>query len=154
MYLPDVPVPDMFLSPSSLLFIPSPVYVSKPRISFCISKEGASYIGNVTCWSTRGSPPVNFSLSIDDKEVGSVSATESLAVWFPVAMVPGLDMGVARCRVNTEVQDLMSEPVALEVGMSYTDKFKEICLSVIVYLFITFLSLSSLLFIQSLSEVM
>ncbi|XP_045904421.1 putative pregnancy-specific beta-1-glycoprotein 7 isoform X3 [Micropterus dolomieu] len=102
-------------SSSSEVQVTVKVYVSKPRISFCISKEGASYIGNVTCWSTRGSPPVNFSLSIDDKEVGSVSATESLAVWFPVAMVPGLDMGVARCRVNTEVQDLMSEPVALEV---------------------------------------
>lgn len=75
----------------------------------------------MTCWLTRGSPPVNFSLSLDDKAVGSVTATESLAAWFPVAMVPGMDMGVAQCRVNTEVQELMSEPVTLEVGMSYTD---------------------------------
>ncbi|XP_041789330.1 Fc receptor-like protein 5 isoform X2 [Chelmon rostratus] len=78
-------------------------------------KEGGSYCGNVTCWTTRGSPPVNFSLLLDDKEVGSVTATESLAAWFPVAMVPGLDMGVARCRVNSEVQELMSEPVTLVV---------------------------------------
>ncbi|XP_073334371.1 Fc receptor-like protein 5 isoform X2 [Pagrus major] len=91
------------------------VYISKPRISFSISKEGASYHGNVTCWSTRGSPPVNFSLTLDDREVGSVTATESLTAWFPVAMVPGLDMGVARCRVNTEVQELTSEPVTLVV---------------------------------------
>ncbi|XP_076584666.1 Fc receptor-like protein 5 isoform X2 [Chaetodon auriga] len=91
------------------------VYVSKPRVSFSISKEGASYRGNVTCWTTRGSPPVNFSLLLDDEEVESVTATESLAAWFPVAMVPGLDMGVARCRVNTEVQELMSEPVTLVV---------------------------------------
>ncbi|XP_070836137.1 Fc receptor-like protein 5 isoform X1 [Chaetodon trifascialis] len=91
------------------------VYVSKPRVSFSISKEGASYRGNVTCWTTRGSPPVNFSLLLDDGEVGSATATESLATWFPVAMVPGLDMGVARCRVNTEVQELMSEPVTLVV---------------------------------------
>ncbi|XP_044047332.1 brother of CDO isoform X2 [Siniperca chuatsi] len=102
-------------SSSSEVQVTVKVYVSKPRISFSISKEGASYRGNVTCWSTRGSPPVNFSLSLDDKEVGSVTATESLAAWFPVAMVPGLDMGVARCRVNTEVQELMSEPVTLEV---------------------------------------
>lgn len=106
--------------PSSCPFIPPPVYVSKPRLSFSISKEGGSYCGNVTCWTTRGSPPVNFSLLLDDKEVGSVTATESLAAWFPVAMVPGLDMGVARCRVNSEVQELMSEPVTLVVGMSYT----------------------------------
>ncbi|XP_078127067.1 uncharacterized protein LOC144531041 [Sander vitreus] len=91
------------------------VYVSKPRISFYISKEGATHRGNVTCWSTRGSPPVNISLLLDDKEVGSVTATESLTAWFPVAMVPGLDMGVARCRLTTEVQELMSEPVTLEV---------------------------------------
>ncbi|XP_070776650.1 Fc receptor-like protein 5 isoform X2 [Enoplosus armatus] len=102
-------------SSSSEVQVTVKVYVSKPRISFSISKEGASYHGNVTCWSTRGSPPVNFSLSLDDKEVGSVTATESLAAWFPVAMVPGLDMGVAQCRVNTEVQELMSEPVTLEV---------------------------------------
>ncbi|XP_049426899.1 Fc receptor-like protein 5 isoform X2 [Epinephelus fuscoguttatus] len=91
------------------------VYVSKPRISFSILKEGASHSANVTCWSTRGSLPVNISLLIDDEEVGSVTATESLAAWFPVTMVPGQDMGMAQCRVNTEVQKLMSDPVTLEV---------------------------------------
>ena len=103
------------------LLIPPPVNVSKPRISFSISKEGASYHGNVTCWSTRGSPPVNFSLTLDDREVGSVTAAESLTAWFPVDMVPGLDMGVAQCRVTTEVQELTSEPVTLVVGMSCID---------------------------------
>ncbi|XP_041839866.1 Fc receptor-like protein 5 isoform X2 [Melanotaenia boesemani] len=91
------------------------VYVSKPKISFSIFKDGDNYHGNVTCWLSRGSPPVDFSLSIDDKEVGSVIASESLTVWFQVAMVPGLDMGEARCRVKTEMQELMSEPVTLEV---------------------------------------
>ncbi|KAM7008932.1 Fc receptor-like protein 5 isoform 2-T3 [Tautogolabrus adspersus] len=91
------------------------VYVSKPRISFSIFKEGDSYRGNVTCWSTRGSPPVNFSLLLDDREEGSVTATETLIAWFPVALVPGTDMGVARCQVKTDVQELMSEPVTLEV---------------------------------------
>ncbi|KAM3623792.1 uncharacterized protein V6R79_015556 [Siganus canaliculatus] len=91
------------------------VPVSKPKISFSISKVGNSYRGNVTCWSTRGSLPVNFSLSLDDKEVGSVTATESLTAWFHVDLVPGLDMGEARCRVNTEVQVQRSEPVTLEV---------------------------------------
>lgn len=97
------------------IFSSPPVYVSKPRISFSISNPGASPSGNVTCWSTRGSPPVNISLLLDDKEVGSVTATESLAAWFSVAVVPGLDMGTVRCRVNTEVQKLMSEPLTLEV---------------------------------------
>lgn len=75
----------------------------------------------MTCWSTRGSPPVNISLSVDDKEVGSVTAAQSLVAWFPVTMVPGQDMAVARCRVKTEVQELMSEPVTLEMGTDYTD---------------------------------
>ncbi|KAF3844026.1 hypothetical protein F7725_016074 [Dissostichus mawsoni] len=97
------------------IFSSPPVYVSKPRISFSISNPGASPSGNVTCWSTRGSPPVNISLLLDDKEVGSVTATESLAAWFSVAVVPGLNMGTVRCRVNTEVQKLMSEPLTLEV---------------------------------------
>lgn len=84
----------------------------------------------MTCWSSRGSPPINFSLSVDDKEVGSFTATEFPTAWFSVAIVPGLDMGVARCQVKTEMQELMSDPVTLEVGMSYTD-VKEMCLSVI-----------------------
>ncbi|XP_030274378.1 uncharacterized protein LOC115580502 isoform X5 [Sparus aurata] len=82
------------------------VNISKPRISFSISKEGASYHGNVTCWSTRGSPPVNFSLSLDDREVGSVTATESLTAWFPVDMVPGLDMVPVGGKVKMEVDYL------------------------------------------------
>ncbi|KAM4584067.1 Fc receptor-like protein 5 isoform 3-T3 [Odontesthes bonariensis] len=63
----------------------------------------------------KGSPPANFSLLLDDKEVGSVPATESLAASFQVPMVPGLDMGEARCRVKTEMQELKSVPVTLEV---------------------------------------
>ncbi|XP_008278490.1 Fc receptor-like protein 5 isoform X2 [Stegastes partitus] len=91
------------------------VYVSKPKISFSIFKEGDSYRGNVTCWSSRGSPPVNFFLLLDNKEVGFVTATDSLTAWFQVAVVPGLDMGVAQCRIKTELQELMSEPMTLEV---------------------------------------
>ncbi|KAM6940997.1 Fc receptor-like protein 5 [Lycodopsis pacificus] len=102
-------------SSSSEVQVTVKVYVSKPRISFSIYKEGAGHRGNVTCWSTRGSPPVNISLSVDDTEVGSVTAAQSLAAWFPVPMVPGQDTAVARCRVKTEAQELMSEPVTLEM---------------------------------------
>ncbi|XP_077427908.1 Fc receptor-like protein 5 isoform X2 [Vanacampus margaritifer] len=78
-------------------------------------KEGTSYRGNVTCWSPRGTPPVNFTLSVDDKMVGSVIASASVSAWFSVAVVPGLDMGAARCCAKNEVQELMSEPLTLEV---------------------------------------
>ncbi|XP_031720404.1 Fc receptor-like protein 5 isoform X2 [Anarrhichthys ocellatus] len=108
-------VQDTIVSSSSEVQVTVKVYVSKPRISFSISKEGASHRGNVTCWSTGGSPPVNISLSVDDTEVGFVTVAQSLAAWFPVPMVPGQDVAVARCRVKTEVQELMSEPVTLEM---------------------------------------
>ncbi|XP_030599762.1 Fc receptor-like protein 5 isoform X2 [Archocentrus centrarchus] len=91
------------------------VYVSKPEIFFSVYKEGASYHGNLTCWSSRGSPPVNFSLLVDGKEVDSIVAVQSLTAWFRVAVVPELDMGEARCRVKTENRELMSKPVTLEV---------------------------------------
>ncbi|XP_056137069.1 Fc receptor-like protein 5 isoform X2 [Lampris incognitus] len=90
-------------------------YFSTPKISFTISKDGNNYSGNVTCWSSRGSPPVTFDLILDDKETGSIEATESLAAWFNVPLVPGRDMGVAQCRIRSEVQQLMSEPLTLEV---------------------------------------
>lgn len=87
-------------------------------MSFSISKEGNDYRGNVTCWSSKGTPPVNFSLTLDDREVGHVAVTDSLTAWFPMAIVPGLDMGVAQCRVTNEVQSLLSDPVTLVVGTS------------------------------------
>ncbi|XP_017272414.1 Fc receptor-like protein 5 isoform X1 [Kryptolebias marmoratus] len=91
------------------------VYASKPKISFSIFKVGGGYHGNVTCWSSIGSPPGNFSLLLDDKEVASVASSESLSAWFDVAVVIGLDMGEAQCRLKTGAQDLSSESVTLEV---------------------------------------
>ena len=114
------------MSHASFLFVPLAVYISKPRISFSIYKEGDGYHGNVTCWSSVGSPPANFCLSVDDKEAGCFIAAESLVAWFSVPIVPGLHKAVARCRVHTEAQELMSEPVTLGVGMSCRD-VKEMC---------------------------
>ncbi|KAM9490084.1 Fc receptor-like protein 5 isoform 3-T3 [Salvelinus alpinus] len=91
------------------------VYLSVPQISFTISKEGSSYHGNVTCRSSRGTPPVTIYLFLDDKEVGSDVATESLVAWFPVAMVPGRDMGAVRCAVESDAQRLTSRPLTLVV---------------------------------------
>ncbi|KAF6739091.1 Fc receptor-like protein 5 [Oryzias melastigma] len=90
-------------------------FISKPKISFFLFKDGTKYQANVTCWSLKGSPPVNFSLYVDDRNIETVTATESLAAWFQVDAFPGLDMGEARCRVKTELQEMMSEPVSLEV---------------------------------------
>ncbi|XP_077380644.1 Fc receptor-like protein 5 isoform X3 [Festucalex cinctus] len=102
-------------SSSSEVKVEVKVHLIKPEISLSIFKEGTSYRGNVTCWSLRGSPPVNFSLSVDNKIVAFVIASTSVSAWFSVAVVPGLDMGVAQCWVKNEVQELMSEPLTLEV---------------------------------------
>ncbi|XP_029950403.1 Fc receptor-like protein 5 isoform X2 [Salarias fasciatus] len=102
-------------SSSSDIQVTVKVYVSKPEISFSVFREGKSYRANVTCWSSRGSPPANFSLLLDEAEVYSVRATQSLVGWFVVEVVPGLDMGLAHCQVKTELQELKSEPVTLEV---------------------------------------
>ncbi|XP_053713649.1 Fc receptor-like protein 5 [Synchiropus splendidus] len=91
------------------------VYFVEPTISFFIYKNGPGYRGNVSCRASRGSPPANFSLLIDDEEVQSVTSADSRAVWFSITAEPGLDMGLGRCRVKTEAQDLTSEPVSLEV---------------------------------------
>lgn len=64
---------------------------------------------------------MNFSLYVDDRNIETVTATESLAAWFQVDAFPGLDMGEARCRVKTELQEMMSEPVSLEVGETWCD---------------------------------
>uniref|UniRef100_A0A674NT20 Ig-like domain-containing protein n=1 Tax=Takifugu rubripes TaxID=31033 RepID=A0A674NT20_TAKRU len=103
------------VSSSTEVLLTVKVRVSKPRISFSISKEGNDYLGNVTCWSSKGTPPVNFSLTLDGREFGRSTATDSLTAWFPVTMAPELDMGMAQCRATNPVQDLVSEPVTLVV---------------------------------------
>lgn len=94
------------------------VYVSAPKISLSVTKEASGYLGKVTCWSSQGTLPVNFSLFLDNQEAGSITATESLEASFPLPIVPGRDMGVARCHVVNEVQELISEPLNLVVGMN------------------------------------
>ncbi|XP_030206392.1 hemicentin-2 isoform X3 [Gadus morhua] len=90
-------------------------FLSQPRISFSFSQAAGGYEGAVTCWTSTGSPPASFSLSLDGEEVASHNATASMTVTFPVAMEPAQDMGAARCRVKTDVQDLWSETQPLVV---------------------------------------
>ncbi|CAL8388213.1 unnamed protein product [Arctogadus glacialis] len=90
-------------------------FLSQPRISFSFSQEAGGYEGAVICWTSTGSPPASFSLSLDGEEVASHNATASMTVTFPVAMEPAQDMGAARCRVKTDIQDLWSETQPLVV---------------------------------------
>ncbi|CAL8332209.1 unnamed protein product [Merluccius merluccius] len=96
------------------------VYLSQPQISFSISKGANGYVGNVTCWTSRGSPPATFSLFLDGKQVASFIATESTLVTFPVAIELAIDNGMAECLVRTEVQELKSKTLTLVVGRNDT----------------------------------
>ncbi|CAN9509918.1 unnamed protein product [Ophioblennius macclurei] len=102
-------------SSSSDVEVTIKVFLSKPKISFSIFPDGNHYRGIVTCKVSRGSLPVNFTLLLDETEADSAVATESLEAWFLVNVVPGVDMGAARCRVDTERQQLTSDPVTLDV---------------------------------------
>ncbi|KAJ3614748.1 hypothetical protein NHX12_018318 [Muraenolepis orangiensis] len=102
-------------SSSQVMQVHVKVHLSQPRIAFSISKEADGYGGHVTCWTSRGSPPATFYLLLDGKEVTSVEATKSTLAKFPVAMVPGQDMGMAECLVKNEVQELKSRSLTLVV---------------------------------------
>ncbi|XP_072318958.1 Fc receptor-like protein 5 isoform X2 [Eucyclogobius newberryi] len=92
------------------------VYVTRPQISLSISKEAAGgLVGNISCGVSRGSPPINFTFLLENRAEGQVAASQARTVWFNFPIVPGLEMGKARCRAQTEVQDVLSEPLTLEV---------------------------------------
>uniref|UniRef100_A0A3B1IUS7 Ig-like domain-containing protein n=1 Tax=Astyanax mexicanus TaxID=7994 RepID=A0A3B1IUS7_ASTMX len=69
---------------------------------------------NISCRLVRGSPPVTFRLLLDGEAV-AVQRTGSLEAWFSVPVSVGLDMGTAQCKAETDIQQLLSDPVDLEV---------------------------------------
>ncbi|KAK7930243.1 hypothetical protein WMY93_006638 [Mugilogobius chulae] len=90
--------------------------VTEPRISFYVSKmPDGGLVGNISCSVSRGSPPINFSFLLNNIEEDTVTESESQTVWFNFPMVPGLELGKAKCRAQTEVQNVVSEPLTLEV---------------------------------------
>lgn len=91
------------------------VYLSQPQISFSISKEVGGFMGNISCSVSRGSPPINFTFLLENRAEDAITVSESHLVHFSFPIVPGLEMGKARCRAQTEVQDILSEPLSVEV---------------------------------------
>ncbi|KAG9267017.1 hemicentin-2-like [Astyanax mexicanus] len=89
-------------------------YLSAPRISFTLYYHGSGYHANISCRLVRGSPPVTFRLLLDGEAV-AVQRTGSLEAWFSVPVSVGLDMGTAQCKAETDIQQLLSDPVDLEV---------------------------------------
>ncbi|XP_055014428.1 Fc receptor-like protein 5 [Boleophthalmus pectinirostris] len=94
------------------------VYVTKPQLSLAVSKEaGGGLVGNISCSVSRGSPPINFTLLLDDRAEGTVTGSGSLSVWFCVSMVPGLEMGRAHMHYRHPCSPPRTpEPDSLDMG--------------------------------------
>ncbi|CAL1601911.1 unnamed protein product [Knipowitschia caucasica] len=89
--------------------------VTQPQLSFSVSKDAAGgFVGNVSCSVSRGTPPINFTFLLERREEAAVTVmSRSASFLFPV--VQRLEMGSARCRAQTQVQDVLSDSFPLEV---------------------------------------
>ncbi|XP_076879679.1 Fc receptor-like protein 5 isoform X2 [Brachyhypopomus gauderio] len=90
-------------------------YLSAPKLSFRVYHDGSGYRANVSCRSARGTPPVTFQLLLDGKHEEEKQLDE-LEAFFTLPVTAGLDMGVLQCSVKTHLQQILSDPVDLEVA--------------------------------------
>ncbi len=90
-------------------------HISAPSLSFTVFSNDSRLTANISCRSERGSPPVTFSLMLDGQEL-DVKRVDSLESWFVLPVSVGLDLGAARCKAQTDTQQLISDPVRLLVG--------------------------------------
>ncbi|XP_023672738.2 Fc receptor-like protein 5 isoform X2 [Paramormyrops kingsleyae] len=88
--------------------------LSKPHVSFAVTKEGSGYRADVTCHLAKGTPPVQFRLFLNDTEVAS-RAAPSRSTSFSVSVRLGERLGEVRCGAENTVQRLVSNAVTLEV---------------------------------------
>lgn len=89
-------------------------YISSPRLTFTVFCNGSDLLANISCRLERGSPPLMFHLLLDGLEIQEKRVT-SLGTWFLLPVSVGVNMGAARCKAKTEIQQLISDPVNLEV---------------------------------------
>ncbi|XP_051967688.1 Fc receptor-like protein 5 isoform X1 [Xyrauchen texanus] len=99
-------------SSSSILNVVVKKYISTPKLSFTVFYNGSALIANISCRVARGSPPLTFRFLLNDVEM-DVKRVDSLDTWFvlPVA----LKLGSAQCKAETQTQQLISDPLQLEV---------------------------------------
>lgn len=98
------------------LLVPSEL-VSNPDISFTVLKEDIhNYSAVVSCRSTRGTPPVTFSLYNSTEFIANVMTEERFAT-FKVPLVLGQHLGFLECQARNGDYVAYSEKIPLEVGM-------------------------------------
>ncbi|KAM8773275.1 platelet endothelial cell adhesion molecule [Acanthopagrus schlegelii] len=106
---------DFFTSNSTEVVITVRDLVSTPNISFTVLKEDfQNYSAVVTCRSTRGTPPVTFSLYNSTEVIASVMVEERFAT-FKVPLVLGQDLGFLQCQATNGDNATYSEKIPLEV---------------------------------------
>ncbi|KAM6942162.1 Fc receptor-like protein 5 [Lycodopsis pacificus] len=89
--------------------------VSIPDISFAVLKEDShNYSAEVTCQSTKGTPPVTFSLYNRTELVANVTIEERNAT-FKVPLVLGQHLGLLQCQANNGDRTEFSQRIPLEV---------------------------------------
>ncbi|XP_055040098.2 Fc receptor-like protein 5 isoform X2 [Misgurnus anguillicaudatus] len=89
-------------------------YISAPRLTFTVFSNGSDLIANISCRLDRGSPPVIFHMLLNGVEMFEKQVS-SLETWFLLPVSVGLKMGAAQCKAKKEIQQLISDPVNLEV---------------------------------------
>ncbi|KAK9539762.1 hypothetical protein VZT92_002263 [Zoarces viviparus] len=100
---------------SSAVMITVKDVVSMPDISFTVLKEDShSYSAEVTCQSTRGTPPVTFSLHNGTELVANITIEERSAT-FKVPLVLGQHLGRLQCQANNGDRTELSQWIPLEV---------------------------------------
>ncbi|XP_070775527.1 contactin-5 isoform X5 [Enoplosus armatus] len=105
----------VFTSNSSEVVITVKAVVSNPDISFTVLKEDShNYSAVVTCQSTRGTLPFNFSLYNRTELVANMTVGERNAT-FKVPLVLGQHLGRLQCRANNGDQIAYSQWIPLEV---------------------------------------
>ena len=88
-----------------------------PDISFTVLKEDShNYSAIVTCQSTRGTPPVTFSLYNRDELVDNVTVEERNAT-FKTPLVLGQHLGWLQCKAKNGDRVAVSQWLPFEVGM-------------------------------------
>ncbi|XP_057217773.1 Fc receptor-like protein 5 isoform X2 [Triplophysa rosa] len=89
-------------------------FISSPRLTFTVLCDGSDLLANISCGVERGSPPLTFLLLLDGVEIQEKQVS-SLNAWFLQPVSVRGNMGAARCKAKTEIHQLMSDPVNLEV---------------------------------------
>lgn len=89
--------------------------VSTPDISFSVLKEGShTYSAVVTCHSTKGTPPVTFSLYNSTELIANMTVDETTAT-FKVPLVLDQHLGLLQCTATNGNEIAHSAQIPLEV---------------------------------------